>query len=160
MEMGNKTWDLLSEEERAEADAIVEASARRERSGQFELLVEDIETAIRDAEGGWWINREELVVHEAISRDPSRRNNGGEYDYYRCYRPGLGVVAYDDWSCDFASCDQYGGEKIEYDCILSLSGLRRIAQLADVTIAARAWLAKEPGCMSKLKAAIRSLNDY
>ena len=152
-----KTWDLLQEQERVEADAIVAASEKIR--WQFELLVEDIEQAILGAEGGWWMSElnNELIVHTMESRDPRRRNNGGEYDYYRCYRVDFGVTAYDDWSCDIAPCSQYGGDETEYDCIISLDGLRRIAQLADVTIAARAWLAKEPGCMKRLKAAIRAL---
>ena|GEM_PF-4127275 len=131
-----------------------------ENRGQFERLVADIESAIAGAEGGWWIGRNKLVVHTRVSRDPLRSCNGGEYHYYRYYVVDLGVTAYNDWSCDFADYRNYGdGEPVEYDCIVSLGGLERIAKLADVTIAAKAWLAKEPGCMKRLKAAIRSLAD-
>ena len=132
-----------------------------EGKGQFELLMADIEKEISEAEGGWTLNSYgELVINQAVSRDPSRRNNGGEYDLYKIYVPdGLGVAVRETWSCDIAPRSQYGGDEAYFDCIMSTSGLERMAQLADVTIAARAWLAKEPGCMAKLKAAIRSLSS-
>ena len=48
-----------------------------------------------------------IVVHTTVSRDPSRRNNGGEYDYYRVFRlTPVGVVAQDEWSCDICPCDE------------------------------------------------------
>lgn len=133
--------------------------------GQFEQLVADIEGQIASAEGSWrmatWYHDQPpvLVITQQESRDPGRSRNGGEYTYWRNYRAdGLGVEVWEDWSCDFASRDQYGGGRTYYDCIISADGLERIAKLADVTIAAKAWLAKEPGCMAKLKAAIRSLD--
>ena len=130
------------------------------RKGQFELLMEDLEKEIANAEGGWSIENGRLVICQRESHDPSRRNNGGEYDYYKVYSPGgLGIDVWESWSCDFASRSQYGGEEYSYDVIVGLDGLRRMAQLADVTIAARSWLAKEPESMRKLKATIRSLGD-
>jgi len=134
--------------------------ANKTPSGAFEALVQDIEKTIAGAEGGWeirWDNT--LVVTTQESDNPSKSNNGGDYYYYREFQTdGLGVIAYDDWSCDFANYASYRNEdRREYDCIISVDGLRRIAQLAEVTIAAKAWLAKEPGCMKRLKSAIRAM---
>jgi len=128
--------------------------------GQFEDLMKGIETEVANAEGGWSIDEERnrLVVHQTVSRDPCRSNNGGEYNYYKIYSPGLGVDATETWSCDIAPRSQYGGVEEHFDCIVSLDGLGRMAQLAEVTTAARAWLAKEPGCMARLKKAIRALS--
>jgi len=134
------------------------------RKGQFETLVKDIEREIAGAEGGWDIVESwgglHLRVEQRTSRDPSRSNNGGEYYLWKRYIPdGLGVKVVEDWSCDIAERSRYGGEAAYYDCIISVDGLERIAKLADVTIAAKAWLAKEPGCMARLKQAIRSLEN-
>lgn len=131
-----------------------------QNKGQFEQLVSDIENELSQAEGGWNIEQGSLVIFQRESRDPSRRNNGGEYDYYKVYCPtGLGVDVWESWSCDIAPRRQYGGQEYSYDVIVGLDGLRRIAQLAIVTIAAKSWLAKEPGSMKNLKAAIRSLGE-
>ena len=131
--------------------------------GVFERLVDDIERTIESAQGSWEIRYgDTLTVTTVESDNPQRSSNGGDYFYYRHYRvspDGLGVIGYDDWSCDFSYGDDGDENLIEYDCIISVDGLKRIAQLTEVTIAAKAWLAKEPGCMSKLKAAIRALAD-
>lgn len=132
--------------------------------GQFEQLVADIEGQIANAEGGWWMGKvggdPALIIEQRTSRDPSRSNNGGEYYLWRNYcAGGMGVEVWESWSCDIASRSQYGGERTRYDCIVGSDGLERIAKLADVTIAARAWLAKEPGCMARLKSAIKALAD-
>ena len=131
-----------------------------EGKGQFELLMADIEQEVSNAEGGWWIEDGRLVIHQQVSRDPSRNQNGGEYDYYKSYIPdGLGIEVREEWSCTIAPRSEYGGNGVYYDCVISPDGLKRMAQLADVTIAARAWLAKQPGCMARLKQAIRSLDN-
>jgi hypothetical protein len=133
--------------------------------GQFELLVDDIEREIASAEGGWAIKDDDwegprLVVYQRVSRDPRRSHNGGEYDYWKTYAAnGLGIEVTEGWSCDIADRGQYGGAEYGYDCCIGLEGLKRIAQLAEVTIAARSWLAKEPGCMKRLKSAIRALDE-
>jgi len=128
-----------------------------QKQGQFELLVADIEAEVANAEG-WWLQDNELWVLQRASLDSTRRYNGGEYDYYKVYSTsGLGVLAQETWSCEIAPRTQYGGEETFYDCIVSINGLHRMVQLAEVTTAAKAWLAKEPGCMSRLKAAIRAL---
>lgn len=131
------------------------------QKGQFEQLMNDIEKEIANAEGGWEISgRRTLMITQRESRDPSRSNNGGEYYLYKHYAPtGLGVEVWESWSCDIAPRTEYGGQEYSYDVIVGLDGLRRMAQLADVTIAARSWLNKEPESMRKLKRAIRSLND-
>lgn len=127
--------------------------------GAFESLMADIEKTIATAEGDWSIRWDgSLIVTTIESQDPSRSNNGGEYDHYRIYKTsGLGIEAYDTWSCDFAEY-QYSDDQ-SYDCIVGSDGLGRMAQLAEVTTAARAWLAKEPGCMQRLKKAIRALGE-
>jgi hypothetical protein len=128
--------------------------------GQFELLVDDIQGEIESAEG-WAIKDDgRLVVYQQLSRDPRRSRNGGEYDYWKTYAAnGLGIEVTEGWSCDIADRSQYGGAEYGYDCCIGLEGLKRIAQLAEVTIAARSWLAKEPGCMKRLKSAIRALDE-
>ena len=130
------------------------------RNGQFEALVRDIETEVRDAQGGWYMRDNTLIVEQQTSRDPRRSRNGGEYYLWRNYQAdGLGVVVWEDWSCEIAPRHEYGGDAVNYDCIVSADGLKRIAQLADITIAARAWLTKEPGCMARLRSAILALSD-
>ena len=129
-------------------------------NGTFEALMADIEIAISEANspdgGGWKMTWRGLVVTTQDSRDPSRSNNGGEYFYYRVYHPdGLGIQVIDDWSCDFAD---RRGDEMYYNCLISANGLERMAKLAEVTLAARSWLNKEPGSMRLLKQAIRSLS--
>jgi len=128
--------------------------------GQFEKLMADIEETIKDAEGGWRITDNCLEVTTVVSRDPSRSSNGGEYFFYRdFYAEGVGGVhAQGSWSADF-DYDQYNNDKSHYDCVITPDGLERMAKMADLTIAARAWLAKEKGCMALLKKAVRSLAD-
>jgi len=134
------------------------------QDGAFEKLMADIQEAIDQATsedgGGWWVRDDGILVCEIqTSRDPSRSNNGGEYYFYREFNPdGLGVLARDDWSADW-DIMQYGGTQEYYDCVISSDGLQRMARLAEVTIAARAWLNKEPGCMKRLKAAIRAIEE-
>ena len=130
--------------------------------GQFEALMTDIENEIAESEGGYeiekWAGRPCIIQRE--SRDPQMSNNGGDYFLYKFYKPdGLGIEVWEDWSCDIASRNQYGGREYYYDCIVSLDGLERMAKLATVTIAAKSWLAKEPGCMKELKKAIRALDN-
>lgn len=131
------------------------------QKGQFELLMNDIENEILSAEGGWSIDDwGALVIVQRESQNPRMSNNGGDYYLYKNYKPtGLGVEVWESWSCDIAPRREYGGQEYEYNVIVGLDGLRRMAQLADVTIAAKSWLAKEPESMKKLKAAIRSLGN-
>ena len=132
--------------------------------GNFELLMKDIEQAIEQANspdgGGWWITEGgRLVCEVKTSRDPSRSRNGGEYFMYRNFVPdGLGIQAKDDWSADW-DIMQYGGSGTYYDCIVTPDGLERMAKLAEVTLAAKAWLNKEKGSMRLLKKAIRALDN-
>ena len=129
------------------------------KQGQFEMLYKDIEDTIKNAEGGWTIRDGVLEVETIVSRDPSRSRNGGEYFHWREFRPdGIGgVCAGGAWSAEFDYERYNGDDTAQYDCIVSLDGLKRMAQMADLTIAARAWLAKAPGCMARLKQAVRSL---
>jgi len=128
--------------------------------GQFEMLYKDIEDTIQNAEGGWRMNGQTLCIETVVSRDWTRSANGGEYSFYREFRSeGIGgVEAWGSWSADF-DYDQYHNDREQYDCVVSPDGLERMAKMADLTIAARAWLAKEKGCMAKLKQAVRSLSD-
>jgi hypothetical protein len=127
--------------------------------GAFEHLMADIEETIRNAEGEWWMSDNCLVVETVVSRDPGRSRNGGEYSFYRdFYAEGIGGVhAQGSWSADFDYDQWNSDDKDHYDCVVTLGGLERMARMADLTIAARAWLAKEKGCMAKLKKAVRSL---
>ena len=131
------------------------------QQGQFEALYKDIEETIENAEGGWQIRDGVLEVDTIISRDPSRSRTSGEYCHWREFYPdGIGgVYARGCWSAEFDYEQCNGDDSAQYDCIVSLDGLRRMAQMADLTIAARAWLAKEPGCMARLKQAVRNLSD-
>jgi hypothetical protein len=133
--------------------------------GNFELLMEDIEKAVEEANspygGGWWVtNSGKLVCETLTSRDPSRSSTGGEYFFYRDFiSDGLGVQAKDAWSAEWDIRD-YGGEAEEYyDCLITPAGLERMARLAEVTLAARAWINKEKGSMRLLKKAVRALED-
>ena len=126
--------------------------------GEFEKLMADIEKEVEDAEGGWLVNDGSLIIQQAVSRDPSRSHNGGEYDTYKEYTPnGLGVEVEETWSCDIAPRSQYGGEQSHYDCIVNLEGLELMAKLADLKVAARAVISKEPGWTKKIQAALSSL---
>lgn len=130
--------------------------------GAFEALMKDIEAELIEAEGGFkieeWAGR--LCIIQRESRNPRMSNNGGDYYFYKFYKPdGLGVEVWEGWSCDIAPRNEYGGDEQYYDCLISLEGLERMAKLATITIAAKSWLAKEPGCMARLKAAIRALDD-
>lgn len=73
-------------------------------------LLADICKALAAAEGGAWMDEEgQIVIHTTVSRAPSRRNNGGEYDYYRRYHIWSGgVYAFEDWSCDIQPCESRG----------------------------------------------------
>lgn len=130
------------------------------KTGQFEALYQDIYETIKDAEGDWKVSGDTLEVHTVVSRDISRSRNGGEYTHWREFRSeGIGGVnAWGSWSAEF-DYSQYHQDNEQYDCVVSPDGLKRMAQMADLTFAARAWLAKEKGCMAKLKQAVRSLND-
>lgn len=126
--------------------------------GAFEGLMADIEATMKIT-GQWKMSdwRDRLIIYTRLSERPERSSNGGDYDYFRVYHfDGLSVQAWDDWSCDFSD---YNDTPTEYNVIVSKSGLERMAKLATVTVAARAWLNKEPGCMKKLKDAIRSLGE-
>lgn len=131
------------------------------QQGQFEALYKDIEDTIKEAEGGWCIRDGVLEVETIVSRDVSRSRNGGEYSHWREFHPdGIGgVYACGCWSAEFDYERYNGDDTAQYDCLVSLDGLKRMAQMADLTIAARAWMAKEKGCMAKLKRAVRSLGD-
>ena len=132
--------------------------------GSFELLMQDIEQAVEQANsldgGGWWVTEDgKLICEVKTSRDPSRSRNGGEYFEYRDFESdGLGVQARDDWSADW-DIMQYGGSEDYYDCLITPEGLERMARLAEITLAARAWLNKEKGSMRLLKKAIRALDQ-
>jgi hypothetical protein len=131
----------------------------RSPQGAFEHLMADIEETIKNAEGDWWLDCDTLIVQTIVSRDPRRSRNGGEYSFYREYRSnGVGgVEVYGSWSAEF-DYEQYNlGDREQYDCIVSGQGLDRMARMADLTSAARAWLAKEKGCMAKLKKAVPAL---
>ena len=127
--------------------------------GQFEKLMADIEKEVEDAEGGWLItDKGSLLIHQIVSRDPSRSHNGGEYNTYKYYTPsGLGVFVEEDWSCDIAPRSQYGGEESYYDCLVSTDGLERMARLAEVKVAAYAVINKEPGYMKRFQEAVSRL---
>lgn len=69
------------------------------------ILVGDIINTLKDCVE-WWVDNNKVTVLTMESRDPSRRNNGGEYDYYRVFElTPEGTIAYDDWSCDFQNMD-------------------------------------------------------
>jgi len=66
-------------------------------------LLADICKTLAAAEGDAWCDEDgsRLTIHTMVSRDPSQRNNGGEYDFYRIYQvTPVGVVVENDWSCD------------------------------------------------------------
>lgn len=113
--------------------------------GAFETLVGEIE-ALLPSEGGWWINHNngELVIHTCVSRDPRRSRNGGEYDFYTCFRPtGDGVLMYDDTSCELyiRGMGEDGGGIIP--CIVGLEGLRRIAASVGLRVTCEKFLKKQ-----------------
>lgn len=113
--------------------------------GQFERLMADIEKTIKNSEDTWWMDESTLCI---LVTDGQR----SEFDAWRYFQSdGIGgVVVYDSDGL---------GDDCRYDCIVTPGGLERMARMADLTIAARAWLAKEKGCMVKLKQAVRSLAD-
>lgn len=126
--------------------------------GQFEKLMADIEKKVENAEGGWRIVGGALLIHQDVSRDPSRSRNGGEYDTYKEYTPdGLGVSVEETWSCDIAPRTQYGGEQSHYDCLVSLEGLELMAKLADLKVVAHAVINKEPGWTKRIQSVLSSL---
>lgn len=113
--------------------AMEQEDKEEKPKGEFERLVADIEQEITDAES-WHVDEfaNTLIIVQQESRDPSRSRNGGEYFYWKeYYADGMGVFVEETWSCDIAPRSQYGGTDDWYDCIISLDGLKRIAQLAD-----------------------------
>lgn len=127
------------------------------QKGAFELLMDDITKTLENGEywkmSSW---RDALIIVTKSPDKPELSNNGGDYEYFRIYQSdGLSVHVKDDWSCDFSEY-QYSQDE-DYNVVISKDGLERMAKLADVTIAAKAWLAKKPESMRRLKAAIRSL---
>lgn len=98
-------------------------------------LLADICKSLASAEDEAWIDEQgKLIIHKVVSRDPSRRNNGGEYDFYRVYRcTPVGVVAEDDWSCDIQSYD--GGSDVYMTDIDDLCPL--LAQAREIVEAAQ-----------------------
>jgi len=127
------------------------------RQGAFEELASKIEELL-PAEGDWWISEEqnELVIQTAVSRDPSRNRNGGEYDFHTSFKPvGDGVRVYQWSSCelpiDTMGIDSYTAVTIPV--IVGLDGLRRIAALVGLRAACKQFLARKLG-FADLKAAI------
>jgi hypothetical protein len=130
------------------------------KMGEFEALVEDVTSTLRHADG-WYrvINSSRIVIDTIISDRPELANNGGHYDHFRKYQcDGIfGVRAWNEWSCDCA--DMQNKDDFIFECVLGDGGLERIARLAALTIAAESWLKKEPGCMQRLKEAVKALSD-
>lgn len=114
--------------------------------GAFEELAEAIGNLL-PAEGGWRINEEgkELVIHTTVSKDLRRSSNGGEYDFYTCFKPtGDGVLMYDDTSCEL---NMWGmGQHVDsfiFPCIIGLEGLRRIAASVGLRTTCEQFLKKQ-----------------
>lgn len=98
-------------------------------------LMEDLCRTLDKAEGKAWINEQgKLVIHTVVSRDPSRRNNGGEYDFYRTYQvTPVGVLAEEEWSCDIQPYD--GGADVYMTAVENLGPL--LAQAQEIVKAAQ-----------------------
>jgi hypothetical protein len=75
----------------------------------YPFLIHDLVEEVRCSRknGGWHkMDGDEIIICTYPSRDPSRRFNGGEYDYYRRFKLSKdGVIATDDWSCEIAECE-------------------------------------------------------
>lgn len=114
-------------------------------------LLNDIQNAMKasladgNGQGSWKIEKDSISVTTQFSKDPSRSSNGGEYSYWRDYKlVEGGVLAKDDWSCDFADYENYGGTTEFYP--IAISDLSRVGYLAEARALA-AWNEQaEPVC--------------
>lgn len=102
-------------------------------------LLKDIMDAMKESlkegkgTGAWRCEEKKISVTTFFSRDPSRSNNGGEYYYYReFFLVEGGIIARDDWSCDFASYSSYGGSENFYPS--SIQNIGRVGHLAEARV--------------------------
>lgn len=95
----------------------------------FEQLTQEMKQLL-PAEGGWYIEDGELVVHTRVSRDHSRDWDGGDYDFYTCFKPvEEGVLVYEETSCRLPV--SWTGKEMGHviPCVVSVRRLARLAAL-------------------------------
>jgi len=155
--LGPKTLErLMQDKDFTEDEGNTLVPAVQVGKGAFEALMARIEWVTEGAED-WWVGKDgSLIICTRTTTNTNQSFNGGDYTYEVWFTPtGLGVDETEWNSSDW--CPGTGELVDTYECVVSTEGLRRMAQLATITIAAKALVAKQPGSFGKLKKAVRAL---